>query len=91
MIKCEFSVCQVENDLFEMIGLYISFSSTKEEEKEEVQVLETEERNIIDLSHEEKQKYFELARAPVLKLQNELKEICKEIHEFSGKKMFWCF
>jgi hypothetical protein len=83
LVKHLFNVCEVESSLFEMIGLYISSSSAKQE-VEEVNVVEVEERNRVDLSHEEKQKYFELARAPVLKLQNELKAICKEIQELSG-------
>jgi len=86
LVKHAFNVCQVESDLFEMIGLYISSSSIKEEEEGGGErVLEMEERSQLDLSHEEKQKYFEIARAPVVKLQNEFNAIYKDLQELSGK------
>ena len=86
LVKHEFNVCQVEKDLFEMIGLYINSDKNEDEELERAQ--DKEERNRQDLSHEEKQKYFELARAPVLKLQSELNEIYKNLERFSGKISF---
>ena len=84
LIKHAFNVSLVESDLFEMIGLYISSNIVEEEDK--VLEINIEERNTEDLSHEEKQKYYEVARAPVLKLQNELKIISKKLQDFSGKK-----
>jgi len=84
LIKHQFNICLVENDLFEMIGLYVSpILEKNKNEEENVQDIEAENRQ--DLSHEEKQVYFDLARAPVLKLQKELRSVYKKLEEFSGK------
>ncbi len=75
-----FNTSLVESDLLEIIGLYVSSKIIVEEEK--VFEINIGERN----THEEKQKYFEVARAPVLLLYLHLFIFNKTTHKCGMRK-----
>ena len=82
-VKHEFNVAKVESTLFDMIGL---ITCPVENQAPEDSFTETE---LASLNHKDKQEYYLLARAPVLKLEKELSKVYKELTELFDSEQYF--